>query len=347
MAVTKVLVVDDSITMRALFTHALERSKDIVVVGAADSADEARQLIEELRPNVLTLDVEMPGMNGLDFLAELMETRPIPVVMLSTLTQKGADVSLRAIELGAVDCFPKPQRATPDEFDKISGKLCKIVLTAAKTNLAVRKLPTPAAPAAAPADYRWDGELMAVAGGMGAIEAATDMLCALPANCPPTIVSLAIDEGLGEPFVARLDQNAAAKIKLAADGDLLEPGVVYVAIDPRFHAVVDRWPDGRLRLVDRDPVNGVRPSADLLFGSVAKTALKNAIGVVLSGDGSDGATGIAAIRAAGGVCLVQDPATALVPTMAEAAIARGVTAMAAPAQLAAQACPARSACVAA
>lgn len=155
MAVTKVLVVDDSITMRALFSNALERSKDIVVVGAADGADEARAMIAELRPDVLTLDVEMPGMNGIDFLAELMETRPIPVVMLSTLTQKGADISLRAIELGAVDCFPKPQRATPDEFEKISAKLCKTVITAAKTNLAARKLPTTMAPVAAPGDYEW------------------------------------------------------------------------------------------------------------------------------------------------------------------------------------------------
>ena len=347
MAVTKVLVVDDSITMRALFSNALERSKDIVVVGAADGADEARAMIAELRPDVLTLDVEMPGMNGIDFLAELMETRPIPVVMLSTLTQKGADISLRAIELGAVDCFPKPQRATPDEFEKISAKLCKTVITAAKTNLAARKLPATMAPVAAPGDYEWQGEIVVVAGGMGGIEAASDMLAAFPANCPPTVVSLAIDEGLGVPFASRLSRSSAAKVKLAADGDLLEQGVMYVAIDPRFHVVVDRWPGGRLRLVDRDPVNGVRPSADLLFGSVAKTGAAKSIGVILSGDGSDGAAGIAAIKAAGGTCLVQDPATALVPSMAHAAIARGVTAMAAPGQLAAQACPTRSVCVAA
>ncbi len=347
MAVTKVLVVDDSITMRALFTNALERSKDIVVVGAANGADEARAMIAELHPDVLTLDVEMPGMNGIDFLAELMETRPIPVVMLSTLTQKGADVSLRAIELGAVDCFPKPQRATPDEFEKISSKLCKTVLTAAKTNLAARKSTASSAPTSTVGDYDWQGEIIVVAGGMGAIEAASDMLVAFPANCPPTIVSLAIDEGLGVPFASRLSRSAAAKVKLAAEGDVLEQGVIYVAIDPRFHVVVDRWPSGRLRLVDRDPVNGVRPSADLLFGSVAKTGAAKSIGVVLSGDGSDGAAGIAAIKAAGGTCLVQDPATALVPSMVQAAIARGITAMAAPGQLAIQACPIRSISIAA
>ena len=116
MTAKKVLIVDDSMTMRALFTNALERSKDLVVVGAANGADEARDMIAELRPDVLTLDVEMPGMTGIEFLEELMTSRPVPVVMLSTLTQKGADVSLRAIELGAVHCFPKPARATPDEF---------------------------------------------------------------------------------------------------------------------------------------------------------------------------------------------------------------------------------------
>lgn len=347
MAATKVLVVDDSITMRALFTNALERSKDIVVVGAADGAEEARAMIAQLHPDVLTLDVEMPGMNGIDFLAELMETRPIPVVMLSTLTQKGADISLRAIELGAVDCFPKPQRATPDEFEKISAKLCKTVLTAAKTNLAARKLPITTVNVSAPVDYEWQGEIVVAAGGMGSIEAASDMLAAFPANCPPTVVSLAIDEGLGVPFASRLSRASAAKVKLAADSDLLEQGVIYIAIDPRFHVVVDRWPGGRIRLVDRDPVNGVRPSADLLFGSVAKTGAAKSIGIVLSGDGSDGAAGIAAIKAAGGTCLVQDPATALVPGMAQAAIARGVTAMAAPSQLAAQACPTRSVSIAA
>ena len=347
MAATKVLIVDDSITMRALFTNALERSRDIVVVGAADGADEARQMIAELRPNVITLDVEMPGMNGIDFLAELMENNPMPVVMLSTLTQKGADVSLRAIELGAVDCFPKPARATPDEFDKISGKLCKAVLTAAKTNLAARKLPVASAAPVAAGDYVWRDEIVVVAGGMGSIEAATEMLCAFPANCPPTVVSLAIDEGLGVPFASRVSKGAAARIKLAADGEALEQGLIYIAVDPAFHVAVDRWPGGRMRFVNRDPVNGVRPSADLLFASVAKTAGAKAIGVVLSGGGSDGAAGIAAIRAGGGTCMVQDPATALVPDMIEAAIARGVTAMAAPMQLAAQACPSGSVSIAA
>lgn len=329
MAATKVLVVDDSITMRALFTNALERSKDLVVVGAANGADEARDMIAELRPDVLTLDVEMPGKNGLEFLEELMDARPMPVVMLSTLTQKGADVSLKAIELGAVDCFPKPQKATPDEFDKISGKLCKTVLTAAKTNLAARKAPGAATPAKAAEGYVHDGRIVAIAGGMGGMEAAQEMLAGYPANCPPTILLLAIDEGLAVPFASRLAQSIAPKVKLATDGEPLVEGTIYVAADPARHVVIDRWPGGTIRLVDRDPVNGCRPSADVLFAALARTAAAKTHGVMLSGGGVDGAAGMGAIKGAGGAVLAQSPETALVAEAIEAARAKGVSTMAA------------------
>lgn len=322
MAATKVLVVDDSITMRALFTNALERSKDLVVVGAANGADEARDMIAELRPDVLTLDVEMPGKTGLEFLEELMGARPMPVVMLSTLTQKGADVSLKAIELGAVDCFPKPQKATPDEFEKIAGKLCKTVLTAAKTNLAARKAPA-AAPAKAVEGYVHDGRIVAITGGMGGMEAAQELLAGYPANCPPTILLLAIDEGLAVPFASRLAQSIASKVKLASDGEPLIEGTVYLAADPTRHVVVDRWPEGRLRLIDRDPVAGCRPSADLLFASLAKTAANRCRAVSLSAGGQDGAAGIGALSAAGAVCLAQPPETALVRETIDAAIEKG------------------------
>lgn len=331
----KVLVVDDSITMRALFTSALETSKELVVVGAANGADEARDMISELHPDVLTLDVEMPGKNGLEFLEELMSTRPIPVVMLSTLTQKGADVSLRAIEIGAVDCFPKPARATPDEFAKIASKLCKIVLTAAKTNLAARQVAKPNAAPAAPGSYADDGRIIAITGGMGAMEAASELLGALPANCPPTLVVLSMDEGLAVPFASRLSRSIAAKVKLPADGEKLEPGTVYIAADPACHVVLDRWPGGTIRLVARDPVNGARPSADLLFGSLAKTAAAHARGIILSGAGNDGAAGLAAVGAAGGQIFGQSPESALLAETIVAAQQRGLSIVAAPGALAA------------
>ncbi|MGL4313787.1 MAG: chemotaxis protein CheB, partial [Sphingomonas sp.] len=323
MPATKVLVVDDSITMRALFTNALERSRELVVVGAANGADEARDMIAELHPDVLTLDVEMPGKNGLEFLEELMGSKPIPVVMLSTLTQKGADVSLKAIELGAVDCFPKPQKATPDEFEKISGKLCKTVLTAAKTNLAARKA-SKAAAAKAAEGYRPDGRIVAIAGGMGGMEAAHELLASYPGNCPPTLLLLAIDEGLAAPFALRLAQSIAPSVKLATDGEKLEQGTVYLATDPTRHVVIDRWPEGSIRLVERDPVNGCRPSADVLFAALARTAGNKAHAVILSGGGVDGAAGIGSIDAVGGAVMVQSPQTALVAETIQAARSKGV-----------------------
>lgn len=329
----KVLVVDDSMTMRALFTNALETSRELVVVGAADGAAEAREMIGKLYPDVVTLDVEMPGMSGIDFLRELMETRPIPVVMLSSLTQKGADISLKAIEIGAVDCFPKPAKATPDEFSKIAGKLCKTVLTAAKTNLAARRAAKAQRPAG-PAGYEEDGRIIAITGGMGAMEAASEMLSAFPANCPPTLVVLQMDEGLAIPFAARLTQSIAPKVKVAGDNQKLESGTVYVAADPERHVVVDRWPNGNIRLIARDPVNGCRPSADLLFAALAKTGGAQVRGVLLSGGGNDGAAGIAALGAAGGHVYGQSPETALVSEAVNAAQQRCTLTLAAPGELA-------------
>jgi len=311
MAVIKVLVVDDSLTMRALFSSALERSKDIVVVGAAGDAAEARQLIEELRPNVLTLDVEMPGMNGLDFLAEIMDKKPMPVIMLSTLTHKGGDVSLRALEIGAVDCFPKPARATPDEFDKISGKLCKLVIAASKTNVLAKKSEAKEAKGVV-RDYRYDGAVIGIAGGMGGPDAAVEMLARFPANCPPTILIQPMDEGLLVPFGAKLARAVAPEVKMAADGMPLQEGHIYVAGVSTHHVVVDRWPGGLIRMLDRDPVAGARPSADMLFATLAKVAGKRAGGVILSGAGGDGAAGLATIAQVGGRVTAQDPATALI-----------------------------------
>src|SRR3546814_847135 len=159
---TRVLVVDDSITMRALFTDVLERSSGISVVGAAANADEARDMIAELKPDVLTLDVEMPGKSGLEFLEELMESKPMPVVMLSTLTQKGAQTSFKALELGAVDCFPKPQQATPAEFDKIVDKLGKLVIAAASGKVRAKSIKAGMADATSDMHFEWNGKLIAM-----------------------------------------------------------------------------------------------------------------------------------------------------------------------------------------
>jgi len=324
---TRVLIVDDSVTMRALFTAALEKSGDIIVLDSAANADEAREMIPQLKPDVITLDIEMPGMNGIDFLAELMATNPMPVIMLSTLTQKGAEISIKALELGAVDCFPKPKQATQAEFDAISGKLCKLVIAAAKAKLKpASDKPAPPPPPAAEG-FKWNGSVVAMAASTGGIEAYAELLAGMPENCPPTIILQQMEDGLAAGFGAKLERSIKPGVKLAEDGMKLEQGFVYVAADPSTHVVVDRWPAGSIRLLPRDPVKGFRPSADLLFAALAKTAGAQAIAAVLTGMGDDGAMGMAALKAAGARTFCQTKDSALVSEVIDAVIARdpGIT----------------------
>lgn len=321
---TRVLVVDDSITMRALFTDVLERTSGINVVGAAANADEARDMIAQLKPDVLTLDVEMPGKNGLEFLEELMESAPMPVIMLSTLTQKGAQTSFRALELGAVDCFPKPQQATPAEFDKIVDKLGKLVIAAASGKVKAKSAKAPAAATSmSEARYDWNGKLVAMSASTGGVEAVSELLSSFPVNCPPTIVLQQMEAGFAEPFTAKLDERIKPKVVVATDGVKLEQGTVYIVADPDKHAVIDRWPDASIRLLGNDPVQGFRPSADLLFATIAKTAGANGIGMILTGMGRDGANGLKALRGAGGKTFSQDKDSCMVYEAPAAAMAQG------------------------
>lgn len=319
MSVAKVLVVDDSITMRALFSDVLERTKGIEVVGAARDANEARDMIEDLSPNVVTLDVEMPGMNGLDFLAEIMSTNPLPVVMLSTRTGKGAETSLRAFELGAVECFPKPQQATPDEFDKIANTLGKLVLSVANHKVTA---PGSSGVAGFTGTFVWDGTLVALSASTGGIEAITEVLRGFPENCPPTIALLRVDGGFVAPFAAKLADAIKPQVKIAAEGMPLEQGTVYLAADPTAHVVVDQWPNGRIRFLDREPVQGFKPSASLLYASMAKAGGKM-LGAVLTGMGNDGAQGLKALKAAGGKTFAQDKETSIVSEAPASAIETG------------------------
>lgn len=320
MSNARVLIVDDSLTMRALFSGVLERARGIDVVGMAANADEARELMIRLKPDVVTLDVEMPGMSGLDFLEEIMRERPTPVVMLSTLTQKGAETSFRALELGAVDCFPKPKSATPDEFNALAPKLAALVIAASTGGVKQVKV---ARPVASVAHFDWNGKIIALSASVGGVDAMLQLLPTFPKNCPPTIVLLQIEQGFVDPLVSRLKASCSAGIVLAEDGLALQQGTIYIVTDPACHAVVDRWPNPSLRLLRSDPVNGVRPSASLLFATIAKTAGANAIGAVLTGMGTDGAAGLKALRATGARTICQDAATSVVHEAPAAAKAAG------------------------
>ncbi len=324
MSNARVLIVDDSLTMRALFSGVLERARGIEVVGMAADADEARELMIKLKPTVVTLDVEMPGMNGLEFLEEIMRDRPTPVIMLSTLTQKGAETSFKALELGAVDCFPKPKSATPDEFNALAPKLAALVIAA--SNGGVKQVKPVSHPVTR--SFDWNGKIVAMSTSTGGVDALLGLLPAFPQNCPPTVIVLPIEPGFIDPLVKRLKASCQAQIVLAEDGQPLQQGKIYLATDLATHPVIDRWPDPSLRLLRSDPVGGFRPSASLLFATVAKTAGANGVGCILTGIGNDGAAGLKALRGVGGYTIAQDAASCVVdqaPAAARAADAVDVS----------------------
>ncbi|WP_137681678.1 chemotaxis protein CheB [Aurantiacibacter suaedae] len=297
----RVLVVDDSAAMRALFCDILDQAKGVEVVGTASSAAEARDKIPDCRPNVLTLDVEMPGMTGMEFLAELMEEDPIAVVMLSSVAQDGSGTAAKALALGAVDCFPKPLHTSPEEFKKTVAKLGSIVQKAANTDMEAHKASLGAgggATAGAAADYDNDGRLVLLAAGSDSLETVRSVIAAMPANCPPTVILLDADEDVVERAVDRLRPSVACKIENAEDGAMVMPGTVYLAYDKSKHIAIEDDFALMIKLVDRDPVAGFRPSADLMFASAARAGCPTLAGMLEKGS-DDGAKGLMALGKTG------------------------------------------------
>lgn len=297
----RTLIVDDSPTMRALIAGMLSRDPDIEVVGAANGPHQAREMIKALDPDVITLDVEMPDMNGLDFLERVMRLRPMPVVMLSTLTQAGADTTIRALELGAVECCAKP--AT----NCIDPRIAESVKAAASSRrIRVRDM-APAAPTPM-ADFKpIPGSLIAIGASTGGVEALIQVLSGFPANCPPTVICQHMPATFTTSFAARLDRLSKPIVTEARHGQPLVAGHVYLAPGGTHHMEVGGV-DGqyRARLIPDDPVSGHRPSVDRLFHSVAKTVGAKAVGAILTGMGRDGADGLLAMRGKGCMTIGQD-----------------------------------------
>jgi two-component system chemotaxis response regulator CheB len=294
----RVLIVDDSITMRALFSGVLEEAPGIQVIDHAANAAEARDLIARLHPDVVTLDVEMPGTSGIELLREIMADKPLPIIMLSTLTQKGSTATLEALELGAYDCFPKPKAATMEEFRKIGPKLAKIVKAAAAG--AATKASHANEGSLVPPEYRPPAGVVVLVGNTGSVEMVTSIVNRLPANCPPTILHLGDSLGFADALVERLEKSARPTVRAAYDGQSLESGNVYLIRDAHKHAVVDRTGSAMIRLVDGESIAGHRPSANLLLQSIASTMRGDVALGFLSGIGDDGVIGAGAISAAGG-----------------------------------------------
>lgn len=321
----RVLVVDDSATMRSLISAVLSRDPEIQVVGQAGDPYEAREAIKALNPDVLTLDVEMPNMNGIEFLEKIMRLRPMPVVMVSTLTTRGAEVTLEALEIGAVDCVAKPSTGGLEGFRELPEKV------KAASRARVRPLDRVAgAPAPTRIDHAPDGRLIAIGSSTGGVEALITILSRFPANCPPTVITQHMPESFTKSFSERLDRLCAPRVEEAADGAPLEIGRVYVAPGGDRHLEVVGGARPRCRVAEGERVNGHRPSVDVLFSSVAKTVGARAVGAILTGMGRDGARGLLEMRQAGARTIGQDEATCVVYGMPKAAFEIGAVERQAP-----------------
>ena len=343
MAKTRVLVVDDSALVRGLLAEIINRQNDMECVGAASDPIVAREMIRNLNPDVITLDVEMPRMDGLDFLSKLMRLRPMPVVMVSTLTERGAEVTLRALELGAVDFVAKPKIGVADGLRQLAEDITDKVRTAARAH--VRRLPPAAAQPAAPAGHGAPGsgaapgvraaapvanigrlsteKIIFIGASTGGTEATKEVLMNLPPDAPAVVITQHMPPGFTKSYAARLDSLCRIRVKEAVDGDRVLPGHAYIA-PGGFHLTVERSGANYVaRVRDGEPVNRHKPSVEVLFDSAAKVVGPNALAVMLTGMGADGARAMKTLRDAGSWNVCQDEASCVVFGMPREAIAHG------------------------
>ena len=347
MAKTRVVVVDDSALVRGLLAEIINRQPDMECVGAASDPIVAREMIRNLNPDVITLDVEMPRMDGIDFLSKLMRLRPMPVVMVSTLTERGAEVTLRALELGAVDFVAKPKIGVADGLRQLAEDITDKVRTAARAH--VRRLPPSVSPSTgqpaaahahgAPASAAAPGvraaapvanlgrlsteKIIFIGASTGGTEATKEVLMNLPADAPAVVITQHMPPGFTKSYAARLDSLCRIRVKEAVDGDRVLPGHAYIA-PGGFHLSVERSGANYLaRVRDGAPVNRHKPSVEVLFDSAAKVVGPNALGVMLTGMGADGARAMKTMRDAGSWNVCQDEASCVVFGMPREAIAHG------------------------
>lgn len=320
----RVLIVDDSATMRTLLSAVLRLDPAIEVVGHAADPLEARQKIKALNPDVLTLDVEMPNMNGLDFLEKIMRLRPMPVIMVSSLTNRDAAATITALEIGAFDCISKASFSD----DRAFGTLQATVKAAARAQIRPLAGNMPQASGhreqpATNADYIPNGSVVAIGSSTGGVEALITLLSQFPENCPATVITQHMPGAFTKSFAERLNRMSRPRVSEAVDGAPLVTGQVYLAPGGAAHLEITGPGAPRCRLRSTDPVNGHRPSVDVLFTSVAKTFGAKAVGTILTGMGRDGAAGLLQMREAGAHTLGQDEATSLVYGMPRAAFESG------------------------
>lgn len=328
-----VLVVDDSALARQILTKMLSGADDIEVLGTAADALIARDKIKRLKPDVLTLDVEMPRMDGLRFLENLMRLRPMPVVMISTLTERGAEATFKALELGAVDFVAKPKSDLQNSFGDRAAEIVEKVRAAASARVRplARARKAAGEPTCLPKPKRKNGDatasdfadrIIAVGASTGGTEAVQQLLCCLPSDCPAVLIAQHIPLNFSESLAQRLDKMCGMPVYHAMDGQPIRNGCAYVAPGD-FHLMVARNGDGYIcRLGNGAPVNRHRPSVDILFESIADQVGALAAGVILTGMGSDGALGMKAMHERGAYTVAQDERTSLIWGMPYEAIRR-------------------------
>lgn len=327
----RILVVDDSALMRGLLTEMINSAPDMEVVGAAPDAPTAREMIKVLNPDVLTLDVQMPKMDGLEFLERLMRLRPMPVVMVSAYTQAGSDSTLKALELGAVDFIGKPRADGVKSMEDYAEELIDKIRAAKGARVRRQAAPRPAVnasalPASAPLQtFRSgvSGKIIFVGASTGGTEAIKEFLLGFPADCPPTLIVQHMPEAFTASFARRLDGLCAPKIREAQGNEKVEAGTVYIA-PGHSHLQIRRAASGYVtELLSTDPVNRHRPAVDVLFDSAATLVGRQAVGVILTGMGKDGAQGMLRMRQAGGRTFGQDEGSCVVYGMPREAFVIG------------------------
>ena len=328
----RVVVVDDSALVRSLLTEIINRQPDMECIGTANDPLIAREMIRELNPDVITLDVEMPRMDGIDFLGRLMRLRPMPVLMISTLTERGAEVTMRALELGAVDFVAKPRIGVANGLTQLATEIVEKIRIAAKAH--VHRMVRPPVSAGTQASVpvlsstallgRLSTEkLIAIGASTGGTEAIKEVLVQMPADAPAIIITQHMPPGFTTSFAARLNSLCQITVKEAVHGERILPGHAYIAPGGKQFAISRSGANYVAVVNDDPPVNRHKPSVEVLFKSVAQHVGRNAFGIMLTGMGADGAAAMREMKDAGSYNYVQDEASCIVFGMPREAIAHG------------------------
>ncbi|MCE0555877.1 MULTISPECIES: chemotaxis response regulator protein-glutamate methylesterase [unclassified Motilimonas] len=317
----KVLVVDDSALIRSLLGEIVRSEPDFLLVGVAPDAYIAKDMVNTHSPDVITLDVEMPKVDGLTFLDRLMKARPTPVLMVSSLTEQGADVTLKALELGAVDFFPKPKLDIAKGIEDYRSEIVAKIRSVASAKL--QRRPPTLSPSAYTFKFKTTEKVIAIGASTGGTEALKSLLSEMPVDSPAIVITQHMPPGFTKTFAERLDTHCAISVKEAQDGERLLPGCAYLAKGDLHLLVIRSGADYRIKFDDGERISGHKPSVDVMLKSVARAVGQNALGVILTGMGKDGAAGMLEIAQAGGITIAQDEASSVIFGMPKAAIEMG------------------------